>query len=516
MSTLYQLGQLNMTALTVPGLYVQIVPPKNRYINGVPSNILGFVGVGSWGPVNAPMLAGDLSQAVQLVGNPGNRTHDLATAVAVAVLQGANNFRLVRVTDGTDVAATANMMDTAGTPAIGATLTAKYSGTLGNTITAAITAGVAASSYNVAIQMTGLGAVPEVFRNITGSGATFWANLVAAINNGQGILRGPSELVVATAGVGTAAPNTSTTYTMSGGTDGTASVTDTTLIGTDGLTRTGMYALRGSGAQVAALVDCVTPSTWSTQLTFGLSEGIYFHVASAAGKNPTNSVADMTTAAMDGYGIKVMVGDWVYWQDNFNKTLRLLSPATFTAALVAGISPHLSTLNNQLYGIVATQRSSASSPYSDAEISLVATSRMDVITTPVPGGNYFACRTGRNASSNPATDGDNYTRMTNYIGLTLAAAYGYVIGKPQTADLRRQVKSSMQAFLQAMQDQGMIGDVNNPTKPGYKVTLDETNNPSPRVALGYMQADIQVVYLSIIRYFIANLEGGQTVSITSK
>ncbi|MHB8354988.1 MAG: phage tail protein, partial [Burkholderiales bacterium] len=60
---IYQLGQLNASALSVPGAYIQIVPPKNRYINGVPSNILGIVGVGSWGPVNSPIVAGDLPSA---------------------------------------------------------------------------------------------------------------------------------------------------------------------------------------------------------------------------------------------------------------------------------------------------------------------------------------------------------------------------------------------------------------------------------------------------------------------
>lgn len=509
---IYQLGQLNVTALQVPGLYVQIVAPKNRYINGVPSNVLGLVGVGSWGPVNVPVLAGDLPQAVQAVGNPTNRANDLATAVAVSVLQGANNFRLVRVTDGTDAKATHTLMDTNATPAIGATLTGLYSGVAGNGIVAAIAAGQAASTFTLSIQMPG--SVPEVFNNIPGTGATFWTNLVNAVNNGQGAMRGPSNLVSAAVGVGVAAPAIAS-VTLAGGTDGTTTITDGVLIGTDGLTRTGMYALRGSGCQVATLVDSSTDTSWSTQLAFGLTEGIYFHSAHPAGTSLATSVTNMATAACDGYGIKVMQGDWVYWQDNFNSTLRLLSPATFTAAMSAGTSPQLSTLNAPMYGIVATQRSKASSPYSDAEIAEVAQNRMDVITNPCPGGSYFGCRTGQNTSSDPSRNGDNYTRMTNYIGLTLAAAYGYVIGKPQTPDLRRQVKSSMQTFLQGLQDNQMICDVNNPTKPGYKVTLDESNNPSARVALGYMQSDIQVIYLSIVRYFIANLEGGQTVTITS-
>ncbi|MDE2000540.1 MAG: phage tail protein, partial [Burkholderiales bacterium] len=474
----------NTTALSVPGLYVQIVPPKNRYINGVPSNVMGIVGVGSWGPLNAPMVAGDLPSAVQAVGNPANRSRDIATAVAVAVLQGANNFRLVRVSDGTDVAASANLMDTAVTPAIGVKLTAMYSGTAGNTITATVSAGAAAGTYNVSVQMTGL--TPETFVNIAGTGATFWANVVTAINNGQGVLRGPSQIVVASIGTGTAAPALAT-VTLTGGTDGATAVTDTSLVGTDGLTRTGMYALRGTNFQVGLLVDNSTPSTWSPQMAFGLSEGAYFHVANPAGTSPTTSVTNMTTAAIDGYGVKVMHGDWLYFQDNFNNTLRLLSPATFVAPQVAALNPNLSALNVPLYGVVASQRSMQNLPYSSAEISLLSQNRMDVVTNPAPGGAYFACHTGQNASSNPATNGDNYTRMTNYVGLTLAASFGYAIGKPQTVDLRRQVKSSIETFLQALQDQGLIGDVNNPTKDAYAVTLDATNNPGPRVALGYMQ-----------------------------
>ncbi len=513
---IYQLGQLNASALSVPGMYTQIVPPKTRYINGVPSNILGIVGVGSWGPLNSPMVAGDLPSAESAVGLPVNRAHDIATAVAVSVLQAANNFRLVRVSDGTDTAASVTLKDvTTPTAATGATLTGYHTGTLGNSITAAIVAGQASGTYNLTIQNTAVNGLPELFTNIPGTGATFWTNLVNAVNNGQGALRGPSQLVTATVGASTAPPATAT-YTLSGGTDGASTITDTILVGTDGLTRTGMYALRSSGAQVGNLVDLTTDTTWTTINAFGLSEGIYFHVANAAGTNPTASAANMTTAAVDGYGIKVLVGDWCYWQDNQNNVVRLLSPATFTAAQSAGLSPQQSNLNQSLSGIVATQRSLANSPYSAAEIQLIVANRMDVIATPSPGGQYFSCRTGQNASSNPATNGDNYTRMTNYIGLTLAAAFGYVVGQPQTPDLRRQVRSSIQNFLANMQALGMIGDVNNPQNPGYKVTLDSTNNPNSRVALGYMQADIQVVYLSIVRFFIANLEGGQTVTITTK
>src|ERR1700682_714609 len=101
-----QQGAINTTALLVPDIYVQIVPPAAQFLNGVPTNILGIVGTATWGPTNSPVSAGNVAQSSAVFGPLQARKYDLGTQVATAALQGANNFRLVRVTDGTDVAAT--------------------------------------------------------------------------------------------------------------------------------------------------------------------------------------------------------------------------------------------------------------------------------------------------------------------------------------------------------------------------------------------------------------------------
>jgi len=508
----YQAGNLNTTSLQAPDLYVIIQPPSQTYINGVPTDGLGLVGVGSWGPVNAPILGiGNNAQAQQYIGPVKNRSHDLATAVAVGVQNNVQNFALVRITDGTDVAATVSVMDMNATPAIGMTLTGMYSGTVGNTITANVVAGTAASTYRLSIQRQGF--TPEVFDNISGTGAVFWANAVAAVNSGQSGLRGPSQIVVATIGVGVAAPNVTATYALAGGTDGVTTITDALLVGTDGLTRTGMYALRKSGVQVGNLVDCQTTTTWTAQLAFGLQEGIYFHAANPPGASVTTSASNLATAGVDGYGINCLVGDWAYWMDNANGVQRMLSPATFTASKQAATSPEQSVLNNPINGLIATQRSLQNLPYSDSEIGQAAQARLEVLTLGAPAGNIFACRTGRNASSNAGTNGDNYTRMTNYIAFTMASAFGYVPGKVQTIDLRRSVKGAMDAFFSNLQRVGMIGNVNAPTDPGWSVQIDASNNPFSQVSLGYMQATVKVTYLSIVRYFLVSIEGGQSVTV---
>ena len=509
---IYPVGSLNTAALTAPDLYIQIVPPKTRYINGVPTDILGIVGIADWGPVNSATLIGSPGDATLKFGTQAVRKYDLCTAIAVSIQIGAANIRAVRVTDGTDTAATSTLKDSGA--ATGATLTAFYTGTLGNTLSATLSAGSATASWKLVISMPGV--APEVFDNITGTAGALWANIVSAVNNGQSGMRGPSQLVVATVGTSILAPPATQTVTFAAGTSGNTTLTDSVLIGVDGVTgtaRKGMYALRGSGSQTLNLVDLTDSTQWPTLLTFGLSEGCYPVTQGPAGASYATTETALKTAGCDSYALKVMVGDWVYWQDQVNGQQRMIAPATFSAAKIAALSPNQSPLNKPVTNAVSTQRNLSQQPYSTAEIGAINTARLDVITNPCPGGSYFGHRSGLNCSSNGAVNGDNYTRMTNFISLTIAASFGGVIGDLQTIDLRRTTKSTMESFLQVLVDQGMIGDVNG--GPGFSVQLDAANNPDARVALGYMQADVQVKYLSVVRYFLVNLEAGQSVTIVA-
>ncbi|HHL2824777.1 TPA: phage tail protein [Citrobacter murliniae] len=511
----YQIGSLNTASLSAPDLYVGIQKPATTYINGVASDALGIVGVASWGPVNSPTLIGSTNDQVLYFGTQQARKYDLATALAISLQLGATNLYGVRVTDGTDVAASVALKDTAGTPATGMTLTAKYTGTLGNTISALITAGSAVNSYKLTVYMKGQ--TPEVFDNITGSGATLWANLVSAVNTGISSVRSQSNLVVATVGVGTAVPNIVTTYALTGGTDGATTLTDAVMVGQDGsgTTAKGMYALKGTGVQIVNLVDVTDSAQWPTMASFGDSYGCFMITQVAAGVTYSTASTSLNSAGVDDWQFKLLVGDWPYWNDTVNNlTGRMCAPATFVAAKYAAQSPHISGLNKRISNVVATQRQLANQPYSISEIGAINTARLDVITNPCPGGNYFGLRSGRNAASSSTQNDDTYTRMTNFLSATLAASFGGVVGEPHTEDLRRQTKSTIEAFLQNLVDQGMIGDPNG--GPAFSVVCDATNNSASQVALGYMTADVKVKYLATVRYFLINMEGGSSVTVTSQ
>ncbi|MGJ7529852.1 phage tail sheath C-terminal domain-containing protein [Variovorax sp. GB1P17] len=494
-----QQGSINTTALIVPDLYVQIVPPQVQLLNGVPTNIAGIVGTAQWGPVNSPVIMGSMADYALNFGSIQNRKYDMGTIMATAVLQGASNFRGVRVTDGTDVAASIIILSTC------LTLTAKYTGTLGNGLVASTAPGSAASTSRITIGMPGQ--VPEVFDNIPGTGNALWVNMAAAINNGTNGLRGASRYVVASAGAGVAALVTAS-YALAGGTDG-AGIAATNLVGADTGTRTGMYALRGTGTSIAALADCDTSTTWTTQVSFGFSEGIYMIGVGPAGDTISNATTVKATAGIDAYPFKLLQGDWILWADPVAQLTRLVSPQGFALGRLANLSPEQSSLNKPLFGIVGTQRSQLTQLYGSAELQALGQAGIDLICNPIPAGNVFGARFGHNSSSNPVINGDNYTRMTNYLAYTFNAGMGLYIGQLQSIQpndpLRRKVAATLSAFLQAMKDQGQIDD--------FSVICDTSNNKPDRIALGYLQADVKVRYLAVVEKFIINLEGGQSVTV---
>ncbi len=503
-------GALNTTALIVPDLYVQIVAPQTLLLNGVPTDILGVVGTASWGPVGEPTIIGSMSDYAASFGPVAAHKYDMGTQVATAVQQGAANFRCVRVTDGTDTASSVALLGAV-------TFTALYTGSLGNKLTLALSAGSAANSWRLTVTLPGLS--PEVFDNINGSGAVFWNNLAKAVNIGSGVLRGPSRLVVASV-LGASAAPVAGLYPFSAGTpgsDGSTAVSAASLVGSDTLPRLGMYALRGQGCALALLADADDATQWSVQVAFGLSESIYMILTGPAGDVISNAVATKASAGLDSYAAKMMFGDWIYWYDQTNAVTRLVSPQGFVAGRLANLSPEQSSLNKPLYGVIGTQKSGqpgagTATAYATADFSALLSAGIDVIANPQPGGAYWGVRGGHNASSNAATNGDNYTRLTNYIAQTLSSGMGKYVGQLVNVTLFQNIRATLLAFLNGLLSQGLLGSTDGSLP--FAVVCDTSNNPASRTGLGYVQADCQVQYQAINEKFIVNVQGGQTVQVS--
>jgi phage tail sheath protein FI len=469
----FQQGSINTTALVVPDLYVQIVPPQNLVLNGVPTNVIGVVGTATWGPVNEPVIVATMADYAQIFGPLIPNKYDMGTQVATAVQQGAQDFRCVRVSDGTDTAAQALV------PGTTAVFTALYTGSLGNQVNMTLQASSKPGNWRLAVGIPGY--QPEVYDQIGGVGAAFWTNLASAVNAGQGPQRGPSQLVVFSAGGAAVAPVPFSIQLGSGtpGSDGVNEIAPSILVGSDVLPRSGMYALRGQSCSIVLLADVDDAATWVIQAGFGLQEGIYMIMTGPASDTIENAVSTMQTVGLDSYSAKLMFGDWLWWSDQVNGMVRLVSPQGFVAGRLANLSPEQSSLNKQLYGILGSQKSGSpgsgqSTVYASADIAVLLEAGIDLICSPQPGGAFWGVRGGHNTSSNPAINGDNYSRLTNYIAFTLAAGMGQYVGQVITSNLFNQIRATQLAFLQNMYQQGLLGstDGNLP----YSVICDLSNN----------------------------------------
>ena len=517
-----QYGVLNTTALTVPDLYVQIVPPQILSLNGVPSNLVGIVGTAIWGPVNNAVVVGSYGQYATLFGTVQARRYDMGTVLAIAQMQGAANFRCVRVTDGTDVA-------TSMTITSGITLTAFYTGSLGNAIVVTFAAASGGTASKVTISCPGL--VSEVFDNILPGSGSAWAAIAGAINGGQANGTPASKILIASGAAATGTPVLQS-YTLSAGgtgttstpgTDGVATITSTTLVGVDGAgsARTGMYSLRGQGCGAIGLADCATAAAWSAQAAFGISEGAYMVDTGPSGDTITNAVTTLQGSGARSSWLKMMFGDWLWWTDPVNGLVRLVSPLGFVLGQLGASAPNQATLNKQLFGIVASQRSGLNSgastgTYSAAELATLVGGGWDVITNPgaaaVP---IWTCRTGHNSNATiGAAQSDSYTRMNNYIAATLLAGMGVYVGQPITPTLFGNIRATQIGFLQNLLNAGYLCFNVDGSLP-FSVKCDASNNPQQRTSLGYVQSDDAVTIEGINEKFLVNLQAAASV-VTSQ
>ena len=237
-----------------------------------------------------------------------------------------------------------------------------------------------------------------------------------------------------------------------------------------------------------------------------------------SGDSIATAVQTKEQAGLDSYAAKLMFGDWLFWYDQANSQTRVVSPQGFVAGCLANLSPEQSSLNKPLSGIAGSQKSGLASSgqaltYSSAELQTLFSAGIDVICNPAPGGSYWAVRCGHNSSSNAVVAGDSYTRMTNFIAETLAAGMGGYVGSVINSTLLSNIRATLLGYLSSLVQQGILGSITGATP--YAVVCDGSNNPQTRTALGYVQADVQVQYQGINEKFIVNLQGGQSVTVST-
>lgn len=575
-------GAFSSATLSVPDVYLNILPPKGSVIRPASIGVLAIVGLASWGPVNVATPVGSPAQ-LAIFGAQQVRKYDLVTAAALALqvqaaIGSGAGMMLNRVTDSTDTAASTVVGLTASAALSGAgsgyavndtitltngvvlkvdtvtggppgpvatfhvqsaaatsqpsnpvaqastsgtgtgatftltytkqlTLTSLYTGSAANGAVATVAPGSAANTSKITIVMPGFS--PEVFDNISGSGNQLWINAAAAINSGNSPQRGPSVLVVATAGTATTAA-TAGSNTLAGGTDGVTSITPSILVGSDGSSRTGVYVFRGLGCSDGFVADLDDHTQNATLAVFAQSEGIYWGVQNAAGDTPSAAATQKASDGTDTPWLKYYEGDWTYVNDNVNGVQRLLGPATLGMSQVSTLQPQQSGLNKQVPLVVATQRSKSANNYSNLDLATLTNAGIEAITNPIPRGSMFGHRIGRNASSDATRNTDNWPRLTSFIARSLAGpgALGPAIGQVITDDFFTTWYAVLDAYLGGLRAATPEQVIQN-----YQISFSRANNPQAQTATGLVVAEVLIQYLGIAQVFLVNLQTGATVVI---
>jgi len=514
-------ASLNATGRGIDDVYASVSQPQPVLANGGSSFQGAGVGMACWGPLNTPLSANTPQDLLALFGPPINSGRDLVQDGVLFLKQlPQGGFVGVRVSDGTDVAATAVLMDSAGTPAAGLDLAAKYTGTFGNSIKVTLSKG---SNYSVSVPTWKIvvqagSATPEVWDRIPGAtGAAAWPAMLAAINNGQGANAPASKFVIASLPVTPSTllpPTTAEAVTLTAGANGTT-VTTSAQIGVDGGsgTRTGLYALRGAGMDVVWLCGNTDATSWPTLLAFAKSETSIGIGSLPAATTVASAVAAKLTAGIDDPYFILLLSEVTYLDTNLNTNVTL--PATpVVAGLICSIAPHQSPGNRPVYGILGTEQSlgPAPQPFSRDDMNQLEANGINFVANPIPSANAFGLRHGKNTSSNFATSEIPYGRKTNSLVRAFSGTVmGQFINRLQTVRADDPLRNAvLAAFNDYLGPQKAALEIDN-----YDVRCDLTNNSPANIRSGLLRADVIVEYLSVVDQFIISLTAGQTVDVVA-
>ncbi len=258
-----QSSNFNQASLVVDGLYTVVTPPGGTIVQGVATGIGGFVGGASWGPVNVPVSLGTTADSARVFGPAGLGANDMPTDIAVAFQQGMGSAVGVRVTDGSDTAATGVVTEvgTAATGTVTATaasggvvagqtlsvtvngLTASYTTQAGDTASSVATGLASAIAANVALA--------TLISASTNAGELIMAALAAGISGNSITLAVTSSASVTLVASGA---------TFSGGAAGA------TIFNLEAL-YTGTEGDNLSATMVAGANSTAAAPTWTLQLT---------------------------------------------------------------------------------------------------------------------------------------------------------------------------------------------------------------------------------------------------------
>lgn len=508
------------------GAYVQGTLSQQSLPTGPPTNFVAISGGASFGIPNR-ILTASAKNLQSIIGRDTAVVKSALREALTAVLGGCQSFKFVRVTDGTDMPAKINLVDTASTPANVIILTCVSTGTDGNYASARIdlVSGTAAAGpvYKITINdpFGGSRSFFPIIGYATAGGAyaaaTFQANALAAIN-GTAPNAVADAYFVATAGASIIAPavGNASLAQASGGTNGDSGLTDTTNLGADAqAASTGAYVFRGAlaGGQLV-IADCSTTTLFGAIASLAQQEGAIGWETFAAGTDTTTAIATKSTNNMTSDYMGVVM-DWIEVNDSFQGQQILVSPIGMAAGVVASLPPYQYPSNhptNGVAGVITTERLMLGTIDNTEGGQRESNGILWIGPTPngVLGLPHGLTSSGRQI---------NEVRMLQYLGYSVGTIMARFVGKMlQTTlpiaqadgnDPRNQAGTALRSFFNPMVQAG------SRSLSAYSVDVGDDVNTTPTMQQGRLLAQCYASTLTGVQYAIAALAVGNGIQIVT-
>jgi len=497
-------------ARQLPGVYaLEVDPPAPLSAPGL--DWVGFVGAFAWGP-EGPTVIDSTQQYLNTFAPGGLGTSATGYRALARTVQA--RLKIVRAL-ASDAAAASMVLQTA-TPTSIWTVTAKYAGALGGSVTVVISAADDAVSTHFNATVT-LGTEVEVYRNlsaITGRistpdiSASKILGVFAAVSAN---VSGATRPVNGTYVLGVTSTNTTSRVA---GTDGTLEAEDYT--GTAGAGNHGIAKFEGDAdVTILCVDDC------GSSMRVAVNTALVAHCAAEGAKDciitgdsggsPSAAMSDIATNASAYRSERVTyLANWVNVRDAAG-ALQINPPCAFVAGALAHMPRHLGShwkdeRNARYYrGIVSLEWSTGR-----ANAILMRNLGVDYLV-PTQGGS-FAPKNGITTSLTAGQTAIARRRLADFIARGVTAGQESYEGGPIDPVTRSEQLSRVKGFLQPMKDAAKQGEAaTTEVIDDYAVS---TLSSAEELAAGVHRIGVRVKSFATQDFIVFVLSVGPSVTIT--
>lgn len=455
------------------GIYIDELRPPGK-ISNLGSAVVAIIGQFQMGPYDATTI-GSSKQLTDLFG--AGDYEGFKTLLGKTF----SNLVVKRVKGTGKKAAFGTLMDGAGTPANSITVTAKYEGNYGNTITAKTLAATSLDVEQVNILVT-YGSITELFENVS------LAKLSTAIEG---------DLAILTKADGaTLPPATAQTITLTQGSDGTVATADYTtalsdLEAYDGLTI--MIADQGTqDINLALIAHC---NKMGDRLPI-------LHLPKGTTKSQAiTAIAQLRSAADRG----ILAWPWVYQYNMYKDVTELSNPAAWAASLISQIpeewDPAIADGAKYVTGIKGLEFTTLNRQ------DYIELKNAGIMAWEFDKDIGYKIKSGITMSTDPVLSMVFRRRMSDKLTSEVAAGLKPYQNKPNTEDNQADALGAVTRYLQDFKDKKRIKNF---------VVDGDSMNTSTTLANGEFHILMMVQLYSSMRYIVLHAQVGETVLIVQE